>query len=163
MSHHGSRQTRTALRPATAAVAVIVGTLGLVVLPASPAAARTIQDCDNGPGAPTWFYPHLQDAANNPNDDVPSSWGDDLAMAKIVCYESDFDQSAYNASGPYYGLGQMGRPAIDAANVSFNCYWNGGCNKNRRYHQLLGALRYAKQRYGSPQAAWEHEKQYGWW
>jgi hypothetical protein len=155
---------RTAFRPVMAAVAIL-GTLGMIVLPASPAAARSIQDCDNGPGAPDWFYPHLQDAANNPNDEVPSSWGDDVAMAKIVCHESNFDQRARNDAGPYYGLGQLGRPAIDAARVSFTCYWDGGCAKDRRYHQLLAALRYARQRveYGSPQAAWDHMKQYGGW
>jgi hypothetical protein len=154
---------RTLRRYLVSAAVCAFTAVGLVVLPAGPAAARTVADCDNGPGAPDWFYPHLQDAADNPNDNVPSSWGGALPMAKIVCYESDFDQNAYNSGGPYYGLGQLGRPAIDATNVSFNCYWNGGCAKDRRYHQLLAALRYANQRYGSPQAGWDHEKQYGWW
>ena len=136
-----------------------------MTLPATPASARTIEDCDNGPGAPDWFYPHLKDAADNPNDAVPTSWGTAVAMAKIVCYESDFDQNALNDDGEvwYYGLGQMGRAAISAANVSFGCYWNGGCAKDRRYHQLLAALRYAKERYETPQAAWDFIKQNGWW
>lgn len=151
------------IRNLVSAAFIVVATGGALVVPATPALARTIADCDNGPGAPDWFYPHLKDAADKPDDGVPSSWGDSLPMAKIVCYESNFDQDAYNSGGPYYGLGQMSRTNIDAANVSFSCYWNGGCTKDRRYHQLLAALRYANQRYGSPAAGWDHEKQYGWW
>lgn len=151
------------VRRLVTAVALTAVTSTAVVLFATPALARTIEDCDNGPGAPDWFYPHLKNAADNPNDDVPSSWGTAVAMAKIVCFESDFDQHALNDDGPYYGLGQLSRPAIDATRVSFTCYWHGGCAKDRRYHQLLAALRYARQVYDNPQNAWAHMKLHRSW
>lgn len=129
---------------------------------APSAAAVDTSRCDN-PREPTWFYPHLRNAADNPNDAVPSGWGDSVNMARIVCWESSFDPGAYNPALPTYGLGQMTRNNIDAARVSFHCYWEGGCVQDRRHHQLLAALRYANQRYGSPAAGWQHIRDHGWW
>ena len=155
----------TVLRPASRVrlvVALVTGLLLPMTL-ATPAEARTYADCNDGPGAPTWFYPHLKDAADVPNDGVPSSWGDSLAMAKIVCYESDFYQLAIGPNGDTYGLGQLKRYNVDAAGVSWRCYWEGGCTKDRRYHQLLAAMRYAKSRYGTPAGGWDHIRTHGWW
>ncbi|MGH3746522.1 MAG: hypothetical protein ACRDT8_03895 [Micromonosporaceae bacterium] len=129
----------------------------------------TVVGCDNHPGVPTWFYPVLKRAAANTHDKVPARWGTNLeprrAMMKIICNESSFNTGAFNGAGPYYGLGQMGRPAIDAAHVRFVCYWQvqNDCAHNRRYVQSLAALRYAKQRYGTPQAAWTHWQNHSWW
>lgn len=136
-----------------------------VFVGAAPAAlAVDTSRCDNTT-PPTWFYPHLQNAADVPGDGVPSTWGDSYNMAKIVCWESTYNQEATNQSsaGTVYGLGQLLRVNIENANVSFHCYWNGGCTKDRRYHQLLAALRYANTRYGSPAEGWQHIKVHGWW
>lgn len=124
--------------------------------------------CDNHPGVPDWFFPVLRDAAENPNDAVPDSWatGDQgHAMMKIICNESSFDVGALNPGGPYYGLGQLGRPAIDASGVQFTCYWHieNNCAHLRRYYQALAALRYANQRYDGPIRAWNHWQNFGWW
>jgi len=124
--------------------------------------------CDNHPGVPDWFYPTLGRAADHADDGVPSSWGSGdqgWAMMKIICNESSFDVGALNPSGPYYGLGQLGRPAIDASRVSFVCYWHveNDCAHLRRYYQALAALRYANQRYDTPLRAWNHWKDFGWW
>lgn len=128
----------------------------------------TMAGCDNHPGVPDWFYPVLRSAAENPNDAVPDSWAFDdrgRAMMKIICNESSFNTGALNPGGPYYGLGQLGRPAIDASGVRFTCYWHveNDCAHNRRYYQALGALRYANQRYDGPLRAWSHWQNHGWW
>ncbi|HEX6685269.1 MAG TPA: hypothetical protein VF062_20935 [Candidatus Limnocylindrales bacterium] len=156
---------RTLLR---ALVAGLAGVILAGTLTAAPAAAEATAGCDNHPGVPDWFYPVLLRAAENPNDAVPTSWGSGdraRAMMKILCNESSFDVGALNPAGPYYGLGQLGRPAIDASNVRFTCYWHvdNDCSHTRRYYQALGALRYANQRYGGPLPAWSHWQNHGWW
>ena len=141
---------------AAVAAAMVVGLAAV----ASPAEAVDTSRCDNTT-PPSWFYPHLKDAADQPGDGVPSTWGDSYNMAKITCWESSYNPDAQN--GSHYGLTQMLRSNVEAANVSWNCYWNGGCPKDRRYHQLLAALRYANTRYGSPAAGWQHIRDHGWW
>ncbi|MGH3648943.1 MAG: hypothetical protein ACRDTM_17420 [Micromonosporaceae bacterium] len=124
--------------------------------------------CDNHPGVPDWFYPVLRRAAENPNDAVPTRWGVNdeprRAMMKIICNESSFQVTAHNPAG-YYGLGQMGRTQISDARGRFACYWyaENDCSHTRRYYQALAALRYANQRYGSPQAAWSFWRAHHWW
>jgi hypothetical protein len=159
---------------ATLAVAFAGGVLWIGPGQATAAPSTTSDEvtimagCDNHPGVPDWFYPVLRRAAANTHDAVPSAWGNGdkgRAMMKIVCNESSFNVGAYNSAGPYYGLGQLGRPAIDASRVRFACYWHvdNDCSHNRRYYQCLAALRYAKQRYGGPLRAWGHWKNHGWW
>lgn len=137
---------------------------GATVQAAAPAtAAVDTSRCDDTT-PPSWFYPRLQAAADRPNDRVPSGWGDSYAMAKIVCWESSYDVNAYNPALPTYGLGQMTRHNVTNNNVSFGCYWDHWCeNRPRQYWQLLAALRYADQRYGSPAEGWRHIKSHGWW
>jgi hypothetical protein len=153
---------------------VVIGLAGVILggtMAALPAGADDVgvtAGCDNHPGVPDWFYPTLQRAAENPDDAVPNSWAEGdrgRAMMKIICNESSFDVGALNPAGPYYGLGQMGRPAIDASRVRFTCYWhvNNDCSHLRRYYQALAALRYANQRYGGPLPAWAHWQSHGWW
>lgn len=113
------------------------------------------------PNPPNWFYPRLHAAAHANGDAVPDSWGNSRNMARIVCYESTYRPGAHN--GQYYGLGQMSRTNVEAANISWRCYRDGGCAKPRSFHQLLAALRYAKARYGNPAGAWQHIQQHGWW
>lgn len=150
-------------------VAGLAGAILAGTLVATPAAAVDMNSgCDNHPGVPDWFYPVLRRAADNPNDQVPDGFAEGdrgWAMMKIICNESSFDVAAFNRAGRYYGLGQMGLPAIDAANVRFTCYWHieNDCEYQRRYYQSLGALRYANQRYGGPLPAWAHWRNHGWW
>jgi hypothetical protein len=149
-----------------ASIGMLAGVLGASVA-APPVAAQTstgpsaaVIRCQN-PAPPTWFYPRLQAAANTAGDGVPSSWGSSVNMARIVCWESSFNVNARN--GDHYGLGQMLPANIAAARVSFRCYWEGGCDRPKGYHQCLAALRYANQRYGSPAAGWQHIVNHGWW
>ncbi|MGH3655684.1 MAG: hypothetical protein ACRDUA_03400 [Micromonosporaceae bacterium] len=157
------------------ALALTAGLMGLGTGQGQAEAAATANDdvtitagCDNHPGVPDWFYPVLRRAAAQQGDGVPSGWGTNLdqrrAMMKIICNESSFNTSAHNPAG-YYGLGQMGRPAISDARVRFACYWyvNNDCAHNRRYVQSLAALRYANQRYNGPIRAWNFWKNNHWW
>jgi hypothetical protein len=138
-----------------------LATAAVILVAAAPAAyAVDTSRCDNTT-PPTWFYPHLQDAADVAGDGVPSSWGDSYNMAKITCWESSYNQDAVN--GTHYGLTQMLQSNVTAAGVSWTCYWDGGCAKDRRYHQLLAAMRYALSRYTTPAAGWQHIRDYGWW
>jgi hypothetical protein len=125
--------------------------------------------CSRHPGVPDWFYPVLRDAAARTDDAVPTSWGSGdqaWAMMKIVCMESSFDARAVSPSGSYFGLGQLGRPAIDASRISWQCYYwvpDDDCARLPRFYQLTAALRYANQRYGSPMAGWRHFQDHNWW
>ena len=82
-------------------------------------------------------------------------------MARIVCRESDFRPTAQN--GQFYGLAQMNQASVSGANVSWSSYVNGTSAHPATYYQLLAAPRYAKSRYGTPYAGWQHEVNYGWW
>ncbi|MGH3738482.1 MAG: hypothetical protein ACRDT6_23170 [Micromonosporaceae bacterium] len=171
-------RSRSLLRRLSAAVLVAAMAGGMLWIGQSQAGASEtttttagevtiMAGCSRHPGVPDWFYPALRRAAETPNDGVPTRWGVNdeprRAMMKIVCMESSFRVEAYNPAG-YYGLGQLGRPAIDASRVRFSCYWEyNACDRTRRYYQLLAALRYANQRYGSPQAAWSFWQSHNWW
>lgn len=154
--------TRRLLAALVASVLTAIAAFSLAVAPAANAAVDTSR-CDN-PHPPSWFYPHLDRAAERPNDRVPSRWGESKAMAKIVCWESSFRVEAYNPALPTYGLGQMTRYNVTDNNVKFACYWDHGCDgHDRRYWQLVAAMRYADKRYGSPADGWQHIRNYGWW
>ncbi|MCW2568402.1 MAG: hypothetical protein JWN54_2499 [Mycobacterium sp.] len=148
-------------RVAVAAGALAV-TAGLVLVPGAPAQAGTIAACTT-PSPPSWWATRLQQAADNPNDDVPSSWGTSLNLARIVCRESDFDHTKWSQNHVYYGLGQMGTPAIDGAGISWDSYVNGSSAHPATYYQLLAALRYCKTRYHNTTDAWQHEISPGGW
>ncbi|MGB9376390.1 MAG: hypothetical protein WCB04_02645 [Mycobacteriales bacterium] len=144
----------------TALFAVVLAAAGIALVGVSPAQAGTIQQCTN-PSPPSWWATRLQEAADNPNDSVPSSWGSSLNMARIVCRESDFDHTARN--GQYYGLGQMSQTSVEARGVSWDSYANGTSAHPATYYQLLAALRYCQWRYGDTTSAWQNEVNYGWW
>ena len=171
------------MNPRTLLRALVPGLAGVILagtLAATPAAAEPIAigegltaevalmaGCDNHPGVPDWFYPTLRHAAANPDDQVPDGWAEGdkgQAMMKIICNESSFQAGAVNPAGPYYGLGQLGMPAINASNVSFRCYWQvDECANKRVYYQALAALRYANQRYDGPLRAWAFWQNNHWW
>src|SRR6195952_2723323 len=117
---------------------------GLSLLGATSADAGTIAACTN-PSPPSWWATRLQEAADDPNDSVPSSWGTSLNIARIVCRESDFNHDA--ANGQYYGLGQLNSYDVSTyGNFSWNSYVNGTSNNPATYYQLLAALRDCKAR-----------------
>jgi len=120
--------------------------------------AATTRCSDTTP--PSWFYTRLTNAArSDPN--IPDGWGTSHDMARIVCFESSYQVHAEN--GSYYGLGQLSKANISAANVSWDHYWNGSASHVIAFYQLLAALRYCKQRYGTPADGWAHEVKHGWW
>jgi hypothetical protein len=149
------------IRRRAAAAAALVAAGILTFVPGTTAEAGTIEACWN-PSPPGWFSTRLQEAADYPGDSVPSSWGDSLNMARIVCRESDFDHTAQN--GQYYGLGQLSPTSLAAySDFSWDSYVNGTSAHPATFYQLLGALRYAKGRYGDTTSAWQHEVDAGWW
>ncbi|HTZ42256.1 MAG TPA: hypothetical protein VMB79_00205 [Jatrophihabitans sp.] len=137
-----------------AAAALVAASL--VSLPGSASAATRCSDTT----PPSWFYNRLTNAAND-DSSIPNSWGTSYDMARIACFESSYQVHAEN--GSYYGLGQMSKSLIASENVSWDHYWNGSADHHIGYYQLLAALRYCKERYGSPANAWSHEVNYGWW
>lgn len=131
------------------------------VLQAAPASAGTIAACTN-PNPPSWWATRLQEAADYPDDSVPSSWGTSVNIARIVCRESDFNYQASN--GQYYGLAQMSRTSVaDYTGFSWDSYVNGSSSHPATWYQLLAALRYAKGRYGDTSSAWASEVNNGYW
>ena len=141
------------------AAAGLVTAGGLALVPATPANAAV--PCEN-PSPPSWFYTRLQEAADYPDDAVPSSWGNSLNIARIVCAESSFNPDAEN--GQFYGLGQLNAASVAAySNFSWETYKHGTSANPASYYQLLAALRYCKGRYGDTTAAWEFRKAHNWW
>ena len=148
-------------RRAAVAAAALAVTAGLALVPGT-AEAGTIAACTN-PSPPSWFSTRLQEAADDPNDSVPSSWGSSLNLARIVCRESDFDHTRWSGDHAHYGLGQMSTDAVAGAGISWNSYVNGSSAHPATWYQLLAALRYCKTRYGNTTAAWQHEISPGGW
>jgi hypothetical protein len=136
---------------------------GLAFVPVAPATADTIAACWN-PSPPDWFYTRLSEAASRPGDAVPSSWGDSLNMARIVCRESVFNPRADRNYPPYYGLGQLSAQSLaQYSDFSWDIYVNGTSEHPPSYYQLLAALRYAQGRYGDPWTGWQQEVNAGYW
>ena len=153
--------TRLLRRPLTALIATMLAISGLALVAAAPAQAGTIAACTS-PSPPSWWATRLQEAADNPNDSVPSSWGTSLNISRIVCRESDYNHSASN--GQYYGLGQLNEYDVTTyGGFSWNSYVNGTSTNPATYYQLLAALRYCKARYGDTTSAWNSEVNRGWW
>jgi hypothetical protein len=80
---------------------------GLALVPGTPAEAGTVAACT-------------------------SSWGSSPDMARIVCRESDFDHTLWSQNHVYYGLGQMGTPAVDGAGISWDSCVNGRPGRHPR-------------------------------
>jgi hypothetical protein len=94
---------------------------------------------------------------------LPSSfWTQDrLDIAKVICYESSYDWHAEN--GGQYGWYQMNTPLISSEGVSYNEYWYGTKAHQAGWYQCVAGERYIRSRYGTPAAAWAHERDYGWY
>lgn len=72
----------------------------------------------------------------------------------VVNRESGWNPTAQNPTSSAYGIGQF----LDST-------WQGvqAQKTSDPYQQIQAMLRYITQRYGSPQAAWQHEQQAGWY
>jgi hypothetical protein len=153
------------IHPMARALAAVCLSGGVLMFAAAPVAAAPPSGASPNircasPAPPSWFYPRLRSAARS-DASIPDTWGNSADMARIVCYESSYRVHASN--GDHWGLGQMTSANIAYYNVSWDHYWNGSANHTIAFYQLLAALRYCKDRYGSPAAGWQHEINYGWW
>jgi hypothetical protein len=153
------RTTLTRIAVAISALAIAATTLSTVSTAADAAVTPAATRCSSTT-PPSWFYDIATNAAQD-DSSIPDSWGTSLDLARIVCFESSYETHATN--GSYYGLGQMSKTNIAAYNVSWDHYWNGSSAHHIAYYQLLAAMRYCKDRYGSPAAGWAHEVNYNWW
>lgn len=81
---------------------------------------------------------------------VPTSWADSSALASLVSKESGFNPNAQNVSSTAYGLGQF-----------LNSTWasTGVAKTSDPKMQMVGMLRYVRDRYGSPENALSYHLQ----
>ncbi len=114
--------------------------------------------------APRAVWWRIQGATED-NSDIPASFWSNTGyrgdIAKIICYESTYDFHAENAS--QYGWFQMSQSLIASEHVSWTGYWYGTKAHLAGWYQCLAGERYILHRYHNPLAAWEHERDYGWY
>ena len=77
------------------------------------------------------------------------------ALVKLWNRESGWNPNAHNKSSGAHGIPQS-LPANKMASEGSDYYTNG-------YTQIRWGLKYIKQRYGTPSAAWAHSQQTGWY
>ena len=65
--------------------------------------------------------------------------------------------------GGQYGWYQMSKSLISSEHVTWDDYWDGSKTEGAGWYQCLAGERYIAHQYGTPAAAWQHEKQYGWY
>jgi len=104
-------------------------------------------------------------SATSMNSDIPVTYWRHKEyrndIAKIVCYESSFDYHAKSLG--QYGWFQMSSSLIAAEGVTFGDYWSGSGTEAAGWYQCTAGERYIDGRYGTPAAAWAHEKTFGWY
>lgn len=90
---------------------------------------------------------------------VPASWADDPALWKVLMLESSstpasLNSTEQNPTSSAYGAFQF-----------LNGTWNGYTypKTSNPLQQAVDGLEYIKSRYGSPEAALQHENQYHWY
>ena len=76
-------------------------------------------------------------------------------LYRLWSRESGWNPRAYNPASGAYGIPQA-VPGSKMASAGSN--W-----RTNPVTQIRWGLRYIKQRYGSPHAAWNHEVRYGWY
>ena len=114
--------------------------------------------------APKIVWTRIKQATTSHKDIPQTFWtnsgyrGD---IVKIVCYESSYYWHASNAG--QYGWYQMSQSLISSEGVSWSQYWKGSSTHAAGWYQCVAGERYIKNRYGTPGAAWQHEKNYGWY
>jgi len=129
----------------------------------APSASASIASCTNTT-PPSWFFGQLSTYTTT-KAGVPSSWASGTYgydMARIACYESGYNLTAYNGSC-CWGMYQFSKTSLPGTGVSWTCYWDGCSGLRAAVWQNIAALRYTKSRYGDPAKAWAHEVSYGWW
>ncbi len=77
------------------------------------------------------------------------------ALVKLWNRESEWNPNAHNKSSGAHGIPQS-LPASKMASEGKDYYTNG-------YTQINWGLKYIKERYGSPLAAWAHSERKGWY
>lgn len=77
------------------------------------------------------------------------------SLVKLWNRESGWNPNAHNKSSGAHGIPQS-LPANKMASEGADYYTNG-------YTQIRWGLKYIKQRYGTPSAAWAHSQQTGWY
>lgn len=97
--------------------------------------------------------------------DIPTSfWSDGVYrgdIARIICYESSYEVHASN--GAQFGWFQMSPGLVASERVSWGEYWSGAGPHPAGWFQALAGEVYILDRYHTPVAAWEHERDYGWY
>jgi hypothetical protein len=81
----------------------------------------------------------------------PDQWPD---FDRLMQRESGYNPTAQNPKSTAYGIGQF----LDSTWASV-----GGTKTSDPTKQLQYTLQYILQRYGTPDTAWQHELQYGWY
>jgi hypothetical protein len=115
--------------------------------------------CNGHPGGgPGIYYSSLHAAATHTGGMASN---EQECMSKIACYESTWRPGAVN--GIYHGLYQMSSGLFPRAGVTWSDYLNGGNGHDVWFEQDVAGISYARSRYGSPCAGWQHEHDYGWW
>lgn len=114
--------------------------------------------------APAVFISRLKEVTAS-HSEIPASFASSPGyrgdIAKVVCYESTYN---FHAAAPnQYGWFQMSRSLISGEGVSWNEYWSGNSSHAAGWYQCLAGELYIKNRYGTPAAAWQHERDYGWY
>ena len=83
------------------------------------------------------------------------SEADYQALVNLWTRESDWDADAHNRSSGAHGIPQS-LPASKMSSEGSDYYTNG-------YTQIRWGLKYIKDRYGSPSAAWQHFQNKNWY
>jgi transglycosylase-like protein with SLT domain len=80
-----------------------------------------------------------------------TQWQD---LVNVINRESGFNNNAQNPSSTAYGMFQF----LDSTWATV-----GATKTSNPLSQAIAGLKYIKQRYGTPAAAWAHEQQFGWY
>ena len=83
------------------------------------------------------------------------SQADYQALVNLWTRESDWDADAHNRNSGAHGIPQS-LPASKMSSEGSDYYTNG-------YTQIRWGLKYIKERYGSPSAAWQHFQNKNWY
>ncbi|MHB1988812.1 MAG: hypothetical protein ACYCSF_12655 [Acidimicrobiales bacterium] len=169
---HGVRH---AIGLVLAASAALAGTGATVSLGTPVASAASVHpeanglwtSCNDtaGTSAPKVLWTRIHQATATHHDIPASFWSDPVFredIVKIICYESTYDFHA-SAVGGQYGWYQMSQSLIASQGVTWSEYWTGTPAAAAGWYQCVAGERYIKNRYGTPAAAWQHERDYGWY
>jgi hypothetical protein len=156
---------------ALAPAIVVSAALGAAATPAHAAVRPSVNShwtsCNEQAvkSAPKVVWEQIE-AATTDNKDIPSTFWSNRTyrqdITKIVCYESSYDLHATSPGGQY-GWYQMSKSLISSEHVTWDDYWDGSKTEGAGWYQCLAGERYIAHQYGTPAAAWQHEKQYGWY